>query len=692
MTTWLDQVVSELRVAAGQSSFDLALVANVVAPPASTSRDPAGADVSRAARESGSPRPGSLRTRRSACRCCARSSTCWRRRPARRSRTAGWRTCIARRSGSAPWRSRTIATMRSCATRALARAAVFQRRADVRRLQSVVRWVLDEDARLQQRASRRRRRAAGDARRQARRGPAAAARAGCLGAATATSSASTGATVRTGLDRLLGVREWLTDVRQLAGPSPGALRQLSRARDRRAARARRGAAAARSRRRAFDAAGRGRHGGSRASATRFDAVRSGSMDTAWQASSAAAGALMLLDQAIAGTAAHHSHARNHHHVDHSPRHQAAARLGSPHVPVGDCRCGAAMAATARATAIVVPSRSAAEELRRTIEELALPDGGCRRGALVMPDLVTRGELYSRLHAHLPAAAPLLTEFDREVLLRLAAEDAARGGRDAALPAPARSPRRDAGVLRRAAAARAHHRRLDRIIGDKLEAGRDTDRGAERLLQQTRFLAAAFAAFERRIADSGRIDEHALRALPAVGALPVAVPPHLVVTVADQAADPRGLWPVDFDLLSRMPGLERHRHRRHRSRARRRAGTAAARCAAGPGRGARGRGVRGAASRGPAGRPPARSAAGRSSCCRDREEELVEAARWIKRRARDARDELRAGAGRRRVPAAAAVPLSGAAGLRLRADSVSGRRRAAAGRRAVRRRARSRCSW
>src|SRR5687768_8617963 len=32
MTTWLDQVVSELRVAAGQSSFDLALVSNVVMP------------------------------------------------------------------------------------------------------------------------------------------------------------------------------------------------------------------------------------------------------------------------------------------------------------------------------------------------------------------------------------------------------------------------------------------------------------------------------------------------------------------------------------------------------------------------------------------------------------------------------------------------------------------------------------
>src|SRR5687767_13705156 len=32
MTTWLDQVVSELRVAAGQSSFDLALVSSVAMP------------------------------------------------------------------------------------------------------------------------------------------------------------------------------------------------------------------------------------------------------------------------------------------------------------------------------------------------------------------------------------------------------------------------------------------------------------------------------------------------------------------------------------------------------------------------------------------------------------------------------------------------------------------------------------
>jgi hypothetical protein len=37
----------------------------------------------------------------------------------------------------------------------------------------------------------------------------------------------------------------------------------------------------------------------RAADTRLDALRSGSMDQAWAASSAAAGALMLLDQAVA---------------------------------------------------------------------------------------------------------------------------------------------------------------------------------------------------------------------------------------------------------------------------------------------------------------------------------------------------------------------------------------------------------
>jgi RecB family exonuclease len=208
---------------------------------------------------------------------------------------------------------------------------------------------------------------------------------------------------------------------------------------------------------------------------------------------------------------------------------------------------------ARATAIVLPSRSAAEELRRTLEDLAL--AGDADAALVLPDLVTRGELYARLHEHLPGAAPLLTDFDREVLLRLAAGDAVTAGAEPPF-------RLRAGLLAAMLAFYDELRRrgrsvdaLDRNLGDKLEAGRGSDRGAERLLQQTRFLTATFAAFERRIADSGRIDEHSLRAFLLADGYRSPYR-HLIVTVADQAADSRGLWPVDYDLLSRLRGLER----------------------------------------------------------------------------------------------------------------------------------------
>ena len=65
---------------------------------------------------------------------------------------------------------------------------------------------------------------------------------------------------------------------------------------------------------------------------------------------------------------------------------------------------------ARRTAIVVPSRSAAEELRRTIEDLTLAADG--PGMTVMPDLVTRHELYARMQEHLADAPRLLTDFDR----------------------------------------------------------------------------------------------------------------------------------------------------------------------------------------------------------------------------------------------------------------------------------------
>ena len=208
---------------------------------------------------------------------------------------------------------------------------------------------------------------------------------------------------------------------------------------------------------------------------------------------------------------------------------------------------------ARRTAIVLPSRSATEELRRTIEDLTLAADGA--GMAVMPDLVTRHELYARMQEHLADCPRLLTDFDREVLLRLAADDAEKEG--VAAPFSLR-PGLLAAMLTFYDELRRRGRTidaLDRIIGDALEAGRDTDRGAERLLQQTRFLTATFAAFERRIADSGRIDEHALRTLLLSDGYRSPYR-HAVLAVADQAADPRGLWPVDFDLLSRVAGVER----------------------------------------------------------------------------------------------------------------------------------------
>ena len=208
---------------------------------------------------------------------------------------------------------------------------------------------------------------------------------------------------------------------------------------------------------------------------------------------------------------------------------------------------------AREMAVVVPGRSAAEEFRRTVEEVRL--AAAPAAAIIFPDLLTRGELYARLHETLAGAPAMLSEFDREVLLRLASEDASASG----VPPPFRlRPGLIAAILAFYDELRRQGRTidtLDRVIGDRLEAGREADRGAERLFRQTQFLASAFAAFERRSGDSGRIDEHGLRTLLLSSAEPSRYR-HVVVCVADQAADPRGLWPVDFDLLARLRGLER----------------------------------------------------------------------------------------------------------------------------------------
>jgi RecB family exonuclease len=224
--------------------------------------------------------------------------------------------------------------------------------------------------------------------------------------------------------------------------------------------------------------------------------------------------------------------------------------------------------SARDRAVLLPSRTAAETLGRTIEQVLLverwrPTAGdlarldidAPAGAIVWPDLVTRQEFHARLHARAGDLAPLLTDVEREVLLRAAAGEALRSG---AVPPFAVRPGIVAAMLDLfdgLARLRRSPSDFERLALGELEPAADADRGAARLLQQTRFMVAAFRDYDARVERSGRLDERRLRS-----ALIDAKPPrpfrHLVLAVGDQAADPVGLWPADYDLLLTLPGLER----------------------------------------------------------------------------------------------------------------------------------------
>lgn len=205
----------------------------------------------------------------------------------------------------------------------------------------------------------------------------------------------------------------------------------------------------------------------------------------------------------------------------------------------------------RRTAVLVPTRSAAEELRRSFES-SLTEGS----AAMLPHLLTRSDFYRHLHAGTPSAPPLLSETEREVLLRRAAREAADAG---AVPPFRLRPGLIVQMLDFYDELRRREQTLDdfeRLVTGYLAPSVDMDRGAERLMRQTEFLCAAFAGFERAISATGGIDEHGLRAILLGGSIAQRAFEHVIVTVADQAADPRGLYASDFDLLTRLPGLKR----------------------------------------------------------------------------------------------------------------------------------------
>jgi len=201
---------------------------------------------------------------------------------------------------------------------------------------------------------------------------------------------------------------------------------------------------------------------------------------------------------------------------------------------------------ARDRLVVVPTRAAAALLTSAIE-----DRPGAPAAVILPDLATPRELTRRLgeRAGLRAA---LGEADREALLGVACRTAAELGAE---PPFRLRPGLLSEILRFYDDLR--HRRntvdeFERRALDLLEPGAATDRGAERLVRQTRFLAAAFRELERGTA--GR-DEHGVR--EALLATPAGRPyRHVVVAVADEAFEAGGLRPTDWDLLTRVPGLER----------------------------------------------------------------------------------------------------------------------------------------
>ncbi len=152
---------------------------------------------------------------------------------------------------------------------------------------------------------------------------------------------------------------------------------------------------------------------------------------------------------------------------------------------------------------------------------------------------------------------MLSEPEREVLLRRAAREAAAAGTE---PPFRLRPGLIVQMLDFYDELRRREQTLDdfeRLATGRLAASADSDRGAERLLRQTEFLCAAFRRFEQLGEQTGAIDEHGLRQLLLQADAPAQrAYDHLIVTVADQAADHRGLYAIDFDLLTRLGGVAR----------------------------------------------------------------------------------------------------------------------------------------
>jgi RecB family exonuclease len=187
--------------------------------------------------------------------------------------------------------------------------------------------------------------------------------------------------------------------------------------------------------------------------------------------------------------------------------------------------------------IVVSTESAARQMRAADRDV---------------QAVTRDELYDRFHARLADPPRRLTPIERDVIAHASARtaSAATDFHRRLRPGLIAEMLRFYDQLRRQSQS---VKRFEELITGALGAD-DIDRGAQRMRQQTLFLARAFDEYERRVGGSGGCDEHTLRDRLRAESSPNPIR-RIVVTVADWIADANGLFVADFDLLARIPGLE-----------------------------------------------------------------------------------------------------------------------------------------
>ncbi len=206
---------------------------------------------------------------------------------------------------------------------------------------------------------------------------------------------------------------------------------------------------------------------------------------------------------------------------------------------------------ARDRLVIVPTRAAAAHLLRAIENRR----AAAAGAVLLPDFVIPAELPQRFADRIAEVPAAVDPARREVLMGVACRRAIDQG---AAPPFRLRPGLLAEILGFYDQLRRNRKDVDtfeRIALGVLEPGAESDRGAERLVRQTRFLAAAFRELERHAAELGWVDEHAMRSRAIASPAPRPWR-HVIVAVGDRVRDPHGLFAADWDLLARVPGLDR----------------------------------------------------------------------------------------------------------------------------------------